>query len=51
MAIDQPEQAMAEYGCPKHLHSDNGPEFVANALQDHLAERGIDTCYIAPGSP
>ena len=51
MVTNQLEQAMAEYGCPSYMRSDNGPEFIANALQDHLAERGIATCYIEPGSP
>ncbi len=49
--IDQLEQAMAEYGSPNYIRSDNGPEFIANALQAHLANRSIQTCYIEPGSP
>jgi hypothetical protein len=33
------------------LRSDNGGEFVAHSVQRWLAEKGIETAYIAPGSP
>ena len=39
------------YGKPRYLRSDNGPEFVANALKEWLAERGLETAYIEPGRP
>jgi transposase InsO family protein len=45
------EQAMMEYGVPGHLRSDNGPEFIAYAIQDWLRDRGVETMYITPGSP
>ena len=38
-------------GVPGHIRSDNGPEFVAKALQDWIAAVGAETAYIAPGSP
>jgi len=38
-------------GAPDHLRSDNGPEFIAYALQDWLRERHCHTLYITPGSP
>ena len=38
-------------GVPGHVRSDNGPEFVAKALQDWIAAVGATTAYIAPGSP
>jgi putative transposase len=38
-------------GAPGHLRSDNGPEFIASAIQDWLAERRCQTLYITPGSP
>ena len=38
-------------GVPEHLRSDNGPEFIAKAVQEWLAHRGSKTIYIAPGSP
>jgi putative transposase len=45
------EAAMARYGAPSHLRSDNGPEFIAYAIQDWLRERNVQTIYITPGSP
>jgi putative transposase len=39
------------HGAPEHVRSDNGPEFIARALQDWLAETGSQTIYITPGSP
>ena len=30
-----------EYGIPEHIRSDNGPEFVAVAVRDWLADLGI----------
>jgi transposase InsO family protein len=45
------EAAMARYGVPKHLRSDNGPEFIAYAIQDWLKSKNVKTIYITPGSP
>jgi transposase InsO family protein len=38
-------------GVPGHLRSDNGPEFVAKAVQGWLKARCIGALYIEPGSP
>ena len=38
-------------GVPRHIRSDNGPEFVAKAVQDWIAAVGAKTAYITPGSP
>ena len=38
-------------GEPEFIRSDNGPEFIAEAVRDWLAGRGAKTLYIAPGSP
>jgi Integrase core domain len=38
-------------GVPGHIRSDNGPEFVAEAVQRWIAAVGAKTAYIAPGSP
>jgi putative transposase len=38
-------------GLPGHIRSDNGPEFVAKAVQDWITAVGAKTAYIAPGSP
>lgn len=40
-----------QHGAPQHLRSDNGAEFVANAVQSWLAERAVETLYIEPGKP
>jgi transposase InsO family protein len=36
---------------PGHIRSDNGPEFVAKAVQKWITAVGAKTAYIAPGSP
>ena len=38
-------------GPPAHIRSDNGPEFIANAVQAWLGKVGVKTLYITPGSP
>ena len=38
-------------GIPGHIRSDNGPEFVAKAVQEWIAAVGPKTAYIEPGSP
>jgi transposase InsO family protein len=38
-------------GVPEHIRSDNGPEFVAKAVQKWIHAVGAKTAYIAPGSP
>lgn len=40
-----------EQGAPAYLKSDNGPEFIAQALQTWLLEHQTQTHYITPGSP
>jgi putative transposase len=38
-------------GVPRHIRSDNGPEFIAAAIRNYLAGAGVETLYIEPGSP
>lgn len=38
-------------GWPKYIRSDNDPEFVSKAVQKWLEVSGVDTLYVAPGSP
>ena len=38
-------------GVPEYVRSDNGPEFVAKAVQDWIKAVGAGTAYITPGSP
>jgi transposase InsO family protein len=38
-------------GAPGCIRSDNGPEFIAEAIRAWLAAEGIETLYIEPGAP
>jgi len=38
-------------GPPAYVRSDNGPEFVAQAVRDWIAAVGAKTAFIEPGSP
>jgi putative transposase len=38
-------------GVPKFIRSDNGPEFIADAIKKWLEDKGVETLYIEPGSP
>ena len=38
-------------GIPVHIRSDNGPEFVAEAVQEWIRAMGAKTAYIERGSP
>jgi putative transposase len=42
---------VAARGAPGFLRSDNGPEFVAEVVQQWLKDEGISTAYITPGKP
>jgi transposase InsO family protein len=38
-------------GMPKHLRSDNGPEFTSKDVHNWLNRFGVKTLFIEPGSP
>ena len=38
-------------GVPKHIRSDNGPEFIAREIRKHAEHTGLEMLYVAPGSP
>ena len=38
-------------GIASLIHSDNGPEFIGQAVQDWIKAVGAKTAYIEPGSP
>jgi transposase InsO family protein len=38
-------------GVPEHIRSDNGPEFIAQAIRRFLAAAEVGTLYIEPGAP
>jgi transposase InsO family protein len=45
------EELLKLYPAPTHLRMDNGPEFIAHALQEWCTGNGSATAYIPPGSP
>ncbi len=49
--IEQLERLFYLHGRPANLRSDNGPEFVAEALRTYLADQEVETRYIEPGAP
>lgn len=49
--IDVLSELFVLRGVPGHIRSDNGPEFIAEAVQAWIAAVGSKTAYIAPGSP
>ena len=44
-------QMISRHGPPLFIRSDNGPEFIAEAIQKWLLEHQIGTIYIDPGCP
>jgi putative transposase len=44
-------QLMLIRGAPRHIRSDNGPEFIARAIRRFLELTGVETLYIEPGAP
>ena len=49
--IDTLAELFAMHGVPKHIRSDNGPEFVARAIGRWLVQLDVEVLYIEPGSP
>jgi transposase InsO family protein len=45
------ERLMMLHGAPTFIRCDNGPEFIARAVQEFLCEANVGTLFIAPGSP
>jgi len=38
-------------GAPAHVRSDNGPEFIAEAIRAWMSGAGLGALYVAPGAP
>ena len=38
-------------GVPKHIRSDNGPEFIAREIRKHAQRTGLKMLYVEPGAP
>lgn len=49
--IDTLAELFAMRGVPQHIRSDNGPEFIAQAIRRWTEQLSIETLYIEPGSP
>jgi putative transposase len=49
--IDTLAELFAMRGVPQHIRSDNGPEFIARAIQRWTKQLSIETLYVEPGSP
>ena len=45
------EKICAEKGKPELIRSDNGSEFIGQAVNDWLSKNGIKPIFIAPGKP
>lgn len=45
------DELFAIRGRPKHIRSDNGPEFASKAVRRWLLRSGVGTLFIEPGSP
>jgi transposase InsO family protein len=49
--LDVLSELMLIRGVPGHIRSDNGPEFIAEAIKRFLQQTGVATLYIEPGAP
>jgi putative transposase len=45
------DQLVERYDKAERFRSDNGPEFISQALQDWCQDQSIDLCWIEPGKP
>jgi transposase InsO family protein len=44
-------ELFVRHGAPEHLRSDNGSEFTSKVVRKWLERVGVQTLFIAPGSP
>ena len=49
--LDVLSELMLIRGAPGSIRSDNGPEFIAQAIQSFLEQTNVNTFYIEPGAP
>lgn len=49
--IETLERLFGQHGSPEFLRSDNGPEFISNALRRWLGRQKVKTAFIDPGKP
>jgi transposase InsO family protein len=55
LTAEDVQECLAElfcrHGVPKHVRSDNGPEFIAERVRTWLSQLGSQPLFIEPGSP
>lgn len=51
MVVDVLVNLFMSRGVPKYIRSDNGPEFIANAISKHVERTDLEMLYVEPGSP
>jgi putative transposase len=49
--VDVLSRLVSVRGAPRHLRSDNGPEFISKALPNWKTEQGVECAFIDPGKP
>ena len=49
--IDTLAELVGMRGVPRHIRSDNGPEFIAKVIQRWLTQLDVEALYIEPGAP
>lgn len=49
--VETLDRLFTKRGAPGFIRSDNGPEFIAEAVKGWLAASGVQTLYIEPGAP
>jgi len=49
--IETLQQIVSVRGAPRHLRSDNGPEFVSHAILKWITDEGMNTALNDPGKP
>jgi transposase InsO family protein len=49
--VETLEKLVEDRGAPEFIRSDNGPEFVADAVKEWIALKGMKTIFIDPGAP
>ena len=49
--LDVLAELFVVHGVPGHVRSDNGPEFIAQAVRRWLERTGSKALYVAPGAP
>lgn len=49
--IDRLAELFVMHGVPEYIRSDNGPEFIAQAIQQWLTLLDVRALYVEPGSP